>query len=129
MIMYDLAFPIISSTSGPVPATTRNCRLLLIRIGTLHPSVMASIASQPAAGSIAHARLLTPLGFRNSTVGERVDVVLEEPLFSDDPQISTPQRHLSRRLRNGVQESWLVPSQRTSPSNFQNVQMSPQMIA
>jgi hypothetical protein len=40
------------------------------------------LGSQPSPGSIVHARLLTPLDSMSTKQGERVEAVLEEPLYS-----------------------------------------------
>jgi hypothetical protein len=52
---------------------------------------MALLGSQPAAASVAHARLLTPLDSRNSTQGQKVEAVLEQPLFSTDHKLILPE--------------------------------------
>ena len=51
---------------------------------------MALLASQPAVGSVVHARLLTPLDSAISTQGEKVTAVLEQPLFSADHKLILP---------------------------------------
>jgi hypothetical protein len=52
---------------------------------------LALLGSQPASGSIVHARLLTPLDSLSSTHGEKVEAVLEEPLFSPDHKLILPE--------------------------------------
>ena len=54
------------------------------------PGDMPLLGSQPAAGSVVHARLLTPLDSRNSSQGQRVEAVLEQPLFSSDHKLILP---------------------------------------
>ena len=58
---------------------------------TVTQDSMALLGSQPAAGSIAHARLLTPLDSLTSTQGEKVEAILEQPLFSVDHRLVLPQ--------------------------------------
>jgi hypothetical protein len=55
------------------------------------PDAMSLLASQPAAGSLVHARLLTPLDSRNSAQGQKVEAVLEQPLFSPDHKLILPE--------------------------------------
>jgi len=52
---------------------------------------LAQLGSQPSAGSIVHARLLTPLDSMSSTQGEKAQAVLEEPLFSADHRLVLPE--------------------------------------
>ncbi len=95
----------------------------------LTQTAMASLASQPAAGSIVHARLLTPLNSRSSTMGEKVDAVLEEPLFSDNHQLVLPQgTHLDGSVVVAKKAGWFHHSGRLR-FNFQNIQLSPQVLA
>lgn len=55
------------------------------------PDAMTLLASQPLAGSVVHARLLTPLDSRTSTPGQKVEAVLEQPLFSPDHKLILPE--------------------------------------
>ncbi|MGP0076741.1 MAG: hypothetical protein ACLPWF_32915 [Bryobacteraceae bacterium] len=55
------------------------------------PGAMTLLGSQPAAGSVVHARLLTALDSRNSTQGQKVEAVLEQPLFSSDHKLILPE--------------------------------------
>jgi hypothetical protein len=57
---------------------------------TVTGNALALLGSQPSPGSIAHARLLTPLDSMDSTQGEKVEAVLEEPLFSADHRLVLP---------------------------------------
>ncbi len=54
------------------------------------PGSMTLLGSQPAASSVVHARLLTPLDSAISTKGEKVTAVLEQPLFSADHKLILP---------------------------------------
>jgi hypothetical protein len=58
---------------------------------TVAPGSMALLGSQPEAGSVVHARLLTPLDSRSSTQGQKVEAVLEQPLFSADHKLILPE--------------------------------------
>ncbi len=90
---------------------------------------MALLASQAAAGSIVHARLLTALNSRSSITGEKVEAVLEEPLFSDDHRLVLPEgTHLDGSVVVAKKAGWFHHSGRLR-FNFQNVQLSPQVIA
>jgi hypothetical protein len=52
---------------------------------------LLQIGTQPAAGSIAHARLLAPLDSATSKKGEKVEAILSEPLFSADRRLILPE--------------------------------------
>ncbi|HKO03289.1 MAG TPA: hypothetical protein VJW51_01000 [Candidatus Acidoferrales bacterium] len=53
----------------------------------LTPSMAASIGSTPPAGSLVHARLLTPLTSATAVSGDTVEAVLWQPLFDGDKLI------------------------------------------
>jgi hypothetical protein len=55
------------------------------------PDSLAQLGSQPAPGSVVHARLLTLLDSMSSKPGERVEAVLEEPLYSADHRLVLPE--------------------------------------
>jgi hypothetical protein len=55
------------------------------------PGSMALLGSQPAAGSVVHARLLTALDSASSMQGQKVEAVLEQPLFSADHKLILPE--------------------------------------
>jgi len=55
------------------------------------PGSMALLGSQPAAGSVVHARLLTALDSASSAQGQKVEAVLEQPLFSADHKLILPE--------------------------------------
>ena len=58
---------------------------------TVTQASLYQLGSQPAPGSIAHARLLTPLHSMSSKQGDKVQAVLEQPLFSADRRLVLPQ--------------------------------------
>ncbi len=87
---------------------------------------LAQLGSQPSPGSIVHARLLTPMDSMGSTQGEKVEAVLEEPLFSADHKLVLPEGTLvngsvtlARRAR------WFHRGGRLR-FNFQSVDLTPQ---
>jgi hypothetical protein len=49
------------------------------------------VGSQPGADSVVHARLLTPLDSASSKLGEAVQAVVVEPLFSPDHKLLLPE--------------------------------------
>jgi hypothetical protein len=57
----------------------------------LVPDSLALLGSQPAAGSVVHARLLTPLDSGISAQGQKVGAVLDEPLFSAEHKLILPE--------------------------------------
>ena len=58
---------------------------------SLSPDLLGLIGSQPVPGSIAHARLITSLDSFKSKPGEKVEAVLEQPLFSADHKLVLPE--------------------------------------
>jgi hypothetical protein len=52
---------------------------------------LSQLGSQPAPGGVVHARLLTPLDSMSSKPGEKVEAVLEQPLFSLDHKLVLPE--------------------------------------
>jgi len=58
---------------------------------TVDGDSLALLGSQPAAGSVVHARLLTPLDSASSAQGQKVEAVLEQPLFSADHKLVLPE--------------------------------------
>jgi hypothetical protein len=54
-------------------------------------SSMLLLGSQPATGSVVHARLVTPLDSSTSTQGQEVSAVLSQPLFSPDHKLILPE--------------------------------------
>jgi hypothetical protein len=58
------------------------------------------LGSQPAAGSLVHARLLTPLDSNSSTPGQKVEAVLDQPLFSADHQLILPEGQPPRSVHD-----------------------------
>jgi len=52
---------------------------------------LSLVGSQPGADSVVHARLLTPLDSAISKLGENVEAVVVEPLFSPDRKLLLPE--------------------------------------
>jgi hypothetical protein len=87
---------------------------------------LAQLGSQPSPGSIVHARLLTPLDSLNSTQGEKVEAVLEEPLFSADRKLVLPEGTLvNGSVTMAKRARWFHRGGRLR-FTFQNVDLSPQ---
>ena len=57
----------------------------------VNPASLALLGSQPDGDSMAHTRLITPLDSHSSRQGDKVEVVLEEPLFSTDHKLVLPE--------------------------------------
>jgi len=49
------------------------------------------LGSQPPAGDLAHARLVTPLDSRTSVPGDKIEALLTEPVFSEDRKLILPE--------------------------------------
>lgn len=58
---------------------------------TVTAASLAMVGSQPTTGSVAHARLTTPMESDSSKPGEKVEAVLEQPLFTTDHQLLLPE--------------------------------------
>jgi len=85
------------------------------------------LGSQPAPGSIVHARLLTPLDSMNSTQGEKVEAVLEEPLFSADHKLVLPEGTLvDGSVVMAKRARWFHRGGHLR-FNFQSVDLTPQV--
>jgi len=57
----------------------------------MQKEMLALMGSQPGADSVVHARLLTPLDSATSKLGENVEAVVVEPLFSPDRKLLLPE--------------------------------------
>jgi len=94
---------------------------------TVTPDSLALLGTQPAAGSVAHARLLTPLDSRHSTRGQKVEAALVEPLFADGHRLVLPE---GTRLEGAVvlakRAGWFHRGGRLL-FNFQNVALAPEV--
>src|ERR1035438_7793625 len=55
------------------------------------PDSLTLLGSQPASGSVVHARLLTTLDSGISAQGLKVDAVLDQPLFSAEHKLIFPE--------------------------------------
>ena len=59
--------------------------------GNVTRESLVMLGSLPPAGCMAHARLVTPLGSDSSKLGEAVQAVLTEPLFTPDHKLLLPE--------------------------------------
>jgi hypothetical protein len=86
-------------------------------------SSMVLLGTQPAADSLVHARLITPLDSSTSKQGQQVDAVLSEPLFSSDHKLVLPE---GTRLNGAVvmaqKARWFHRTGKLR-FNFQNVDL------
>jgi hypothetical protein len=57
----------------------------------LSPASVATLGTQPAAGSLAHARLLTAVSSAFSSQGEKVEAVLAEPVYAAGHKLILPE--------------------------------------
>jgi hypothetical protein len=81
------------------------------------------LGSQPAAGSVVHARLLTPLDSGSSTSGQKVEAVLDQPLFSADHKLILPEgTHLDGSVVLAKRAGWFHRAGRLRFS-FQNLEL------
>jgi hypothetical protein len=94
---------------------------------TVAQGSLALLGSQPAAGSVAHARLLTPLDSSSSKKGQKVEAALMEPLFAEGHVLVLPE---GTRLEGVVvlakRAGWFHRSGRLL-FNFQSVDLPPQL--
>jgi hypothetical protein len=87
---------------------------------------LTQLGSQPSAGSVVHARLLTPLDSMSSTQGEKAEAVLEEPLFSADHRLVLPEGTLvDGSVAMAKRARWFHRGGQLRFS-FQNVDLTPQ---
>ncbi len=91
---------------------------------TLTPGSLAVLGSQPDAGSIGHVRLLTKVNSTDSKPGEKVEAVLEQPLFSTDHRLILPEGTLVQgTVAMAKKAGWFHRSGRLR-FTFQNVELS-----
>jgi len=88
---------------------------------------LAQVGSQPSPGSVVHARLITPMDSLGSTQGEKVEAVLEEPLFSADHKLVLPEGTLVHGSVTMARKArWFHRGGRLR-FNFQSVDLTPQV--
>ena len=89
----------------------------------LAPDALALVGTQPAAGSVVHARLLTPLDSGISTQGQKVEAVLDQPLFSAEHKLILPEgTHVEGSVVLAKKAGWFHRSGRLR-FNFQNLEL------
>ncbi len=87
------------------------------------PGSMALLGSQPADGSVVHARLVTPLDSASSTQGQKVEAILEQPLFSADHKLILPEgTQVDGSVAVAKRAGWFHHSGRLR-FNFQNLEL------
>jgi hypothetical protein len=92
------------------------------------PGSMALLGSQPAAGSVVHARLVTALDSGRSMRGQKVEAVLEQPLFSADHKLILPEgTHVDGSVVVAKKAGWFHHAGRLR-FNFQNLEL-PEMAS
>lgn len=90
---------------------------------SINPASLSLLGSQPDAGSVVHARLLTPLDSAGSTVGQKVEAVLEQPLFSASHQLILPEgTHVDGSVVLAKKAGWFHHGGRLR-FNFQSVEL------
>ena len=91
------------------------------------PDSLSQLGSQPTAGSVAHARLLTPLDSSRSTKGEKVEAALLEPLFASGHILVLPEgTHLQGVVVMAKRAGWFHRGGRLL-FNFQSVDLPSQV--
>jgi hypothetical protein len=94
---------------------------------TVSQTSLALLGSQPDPGSIVHARLLMPLNSLSSTQGEKVEAVLDQPLFSPDHRVILPEgTRVSGSVAMTKRAGWFHRPGRLRFS-FQSVDLPPQV--
>jgi hypothetical protein len=87
---------------------------------------LSLLGSQPAAGSVVHARLLTPLDSSRSTKGQKVEAALLEPLFGTGRTLVLPEgTHLQGVVVLAKKAGWFHRGGRLL-FNFQSVDLPSQ---
>jgi len=91
-------------------------------------STLARLGSQPPADSIVHARLITPLDSASSKLGETVEAMLVEPLFTPGHELLLP---AGTRLDGAVvvtrRARWLHRSGQLR-FNFRQIELPPDAV-
>ena len=93
--LYDFAMSKLPYHPQYVRARTRFDAELLQPVdfgsATVPKRSLALLGTQPASDASVHARLLTTLDSRSSMTGEKLEAVLEEPLFSGNHNLVLPE--------------------------------------
>ena len=89
-------------------------------------SSMLLLGTQPAAESLVHARLITPLDSGTSKQGQEVSAILSEPLFSSDHKLVLPEgTRISGSVVVAQRARWFHRTGKLR-FNFQNVDLPEQ---
>ena len=96
--------------------------------GALQPDALALLGSQPESGSIAQARLLTPVDSMHSKPGQKVEAVLEQPLFSAGHRLVLPEGTIIEgSVAMARKAGWFHRAGRLR-FTFQSVNLTPQSV-
>ena len=88
---------------------------------------LALLGSQPAPGSIVHARLLTSVDSERSEPGDKIEAALEQPLFSADHRVVLPEGTLVEgSVVVAKKAGWFHRAGRLR-FTFQSVELTPQV--
>ncbi len=88
---------------------------------------LALLGSQPAPGSIVHARLLTSVDSERSKPGDKIEAALEQPLFSSDHKVVLPEGTLVEgTVVVAKKAGWFHRAGRLR-FTFQSVELAPQV--
>ena len=94
--------------------------------GTVPSSSLALLGTQPAPDSVVHARMLTALSSKAATQGEKVEAVLEQPLFSGRNLILPEGTRLNGAVAVAKPAGWFHHGGRLR-FRFQNIDLSQQL--
>jgi len=75
-------------------------------LSTVPISSLALLGTQPAPDTVVHARMLTPLNSKTATQGQKVEAVLEQPLFSGQNLILPTGTRLDGTVVLAKQAGW-----------------------
>jgi hypothetical protein len=96
---------------------------------TVSQESLAQLGSQPTADSTVHARLVTPVGSKESAPGQTVRAVLDQPLFSSDHRLIFPEgTELDGTVVLAKKAGWLHHAGRVR-FTFENIQLTPETLS
>ena len=96
---------------------------------TVTSSSLAFLGTQPAHGSIVHARLLTSVDSMRSKPGDKIEAALEQPLFSANHKVVLPEGTLVEgTVVLAKKARWFHRAGRLR-FTFQSIQLTPQVAA
>jgi hypothetical protein len=96
---------------------------------TVSQESLAQLGSQPASESIVHARLVTPVASKDSTPGQSIHAVLDQPLFSGNHQLVYPEgTQLNGTVVLAKKAGWFHHAGRVR-FTFEDIQLTPETQA